>query len=117
MIDYLALGLPGAQQIAPPPGVPGSDIKGGAGSGLAYMSKVAGNGITLFIIAAVFLSLCFIVLGGVQWSTSGGDKNKLAAARAKITWAIVGLVLSLSVYFILNLIGYFFGVNLVSFSL
>jgi hypothetical protein len=113
MVEYLAIGLPGAQNIEPPPGVPGANLKG-AGSGLAYIGTVAGNGITLFLIAAIFLSLCFIVLGGVQWSTSSGDKNKLSAARAKITWAIVGLVLSLSVYLILNLIGYFFGVSLVN---
>jgi hypothetical protein len=101
---FLAITIPGGQQINPPHSIPNG--------GISYFAKVLGNGLSLFIIAAVFLSLGFLVWGGISWSSSGGDKNKLAAARSKITWAIAGLVISLSVFLILSIIGGIFGVKL-----
>ena len=103
-MDYLALTLPGGKQVAPPADVPSG--------GLDTLSKVFGNALTTMIILAVVLSLIFLVLGGMQWISSGGDKNKVAAARAKITWAIVGLIITLAAFFIINIFGYFFNVKL-----
>ena len=34
-----------------------------------------------------------LIMGGIEWITSGGDKAKYEAARKRITAAIVGLVL------------------------
>ncbi len=42
---------------------------------------------------AVFLAFFWLVWGAFQYITSGGNKERLAAARARITWAIVGLLL------------------------
>jgi len=47
---------------------------------------------TLLIIAAL-LAFFFLILGGIQWITSGGDKAGMEAARNKITHAIVGLII------------------------
>lgn len=41
----------------------------------------------------VFLAFFWLVWGGFQYIAAGGDKQKLAAARSRITWAIVGLLL------------------------
>lgn len=103
-MDYLALNLPGGQNINPPASIPTG--------GLSTLSKALSNGITIFIIATVILTIIFIVWSGFQWAYSGGDKSKVAAARARMTWAIIGLIIALGAALIVNIFGYFFGVNL-----
>jgi|SRR5579884_483375 len=107
-MTYLSLTLPGNQTFNPPAGLPSG--------GLNLVSKIIGNVSTILIILAVVLSLFFLIWAGMQWVTSGGDKTKLAAARARLTWAIIGLVIVFGAFFILNVIGYIFKVNLLSFS-
>jgi hypothetical protein len=58
----------------------------------------------LFIVAALGV-VVMVVWGGLDWVLSGGDKEKVASARKKITTAFVGLaILSLS-YFFISLFG------------
>ncbi len=102
----LALTL-GGVQINPPSGVPAG--------GLSYLQIVLNNALTIFIIAGIFLVLIFIVWAGISWITSGGDKNKLAAARARATWAIIGLIIILLAFFIINTLSFFFKVSLLNF--
>lgn len=75
-----------------------------------------GQLLTSFIGAAILVSALlvfgYLVLGGVQWITSGGDKGKTEAARNKITAALVGLAIVASAYAIMQIIAYFFGVNI-----
>jgi len=51
-----------------------------------------------------------LILGGIEWITSGGDKGKVESARGKITAAVIGLIIVASSYAILqlslNFIGY-----------
>ena len=61
---------------------------------------------------AIILSLFFLIWGGISWILSGGDKHGVEQARARIMYAIVGLVLTLLSFLIINMIGYFFGVDL-----
>ena len=84
-------------------------------------SKVgfAGEGILgliiqLMFLLAVILSLFYIIWGGIQWIMSGGEKQGVEAARAKITYAVIGLILTFFAFFIMGLIGAFFNVDLIS---
>jgi len=94
----------GGQQINPPSGIPSG--------GLSNLRGILANALLLFIIAGAFLLVIYIVWAGIQWITSGGDKAKLTAARQKLTWAIIGFVVVLSSFFIMDTIGFFFKVNL-----
>jgi magnesium-transporting ATPase (P-type) len=105
-MDYLALTLPGAQNIQPPKDIPTG--------GLSVLSKALNGGITIFIIATVIITIIFIVWSGFQWAYSGGDKSKVAAARGRMTWAVIGLIIALAAVFIINILGSFFGVKLLS---
>lgn len=78
------------------------------------VKKVFGNGLAMMIMLCIILALIFIVLAGIQWITSEGDKNKLQAARSKLTWAIIGLIVAFTAFFIISIIGYFFKVDLLS---
>jgi hypothetical protein len=63
--------------------------------------------VVLFIIA-IITSLFFLIYGAFRWVTSAGDQNKTTQARQTIIAAIVGLVISLLTFFIVNTVIYFF---------
>ena len=105
-MEYLSLTLPGGQTVNPPAGAPSG--------GTDTLATIMGNAMTIMLIVAVVVCLIFLVLGGMQWMSSGGDKQKIAGARAKLTWAIVGLLVALGAFAIVNLFGYFFGVDLLN---
>lgn len=67
---------------------------------------------TLLIIAAL-LAFFFLILGGIQWITSGGDKAGMEAARNKITHAIVGLIIVGAAWAIMILVQNFLGVSII----
>lgn len=63
-----------------------------------------------FIIAGI-LTFAFLVYGGVEWLTSGGDKGKTESARNRITAAVVGLAIVAASWALMKLIAFFFGVD------
>lgn len=66
------------------------------------------------IILAAIGTLIFIILGGVQYLTSGGDKAAAQGARERITYAIMGLAIVVAAVAINQVIGAVFGVNIFS---
>jgi hypothetical protein len=103
-MNYLAMTLPNGQTITAPSSVPQG--------GLSKVSQIVGVGVTIMIIIAAVLSLFYLVLGGIQWTTSGGDKQKVAQARSRITFAIVGLIVAMASFAIVTIIGGFFNIPL-----
>ncbi len=67
---------------------------------------------TLLIIAAL-LAFFYLIMGGIQWITSGGDKAGMEAARNKITHAIVGLIIVGAAWAIMLLVQNFLGVSII----
>lgn len=70
--------------------------------------RTIGTLVTFAFIAAIIIALIFLIWGGIKWITSGGDKTAVEEARNHIVAAIVGLVIVFLVYFILNLVVFFF---------
>lgn len=66
-----------------------------------------------FFIAAV-LVFAYLVWGGIQWITAGGDKANIEAARGRITNALVGMAVIAAAWAILLLLQYFFGFDLIT---
>ncbi|MGI6278372.1 MAG: pilin [Patescibacteria group bacterium] len=83
----------------------------------ALLGQTLSNILTLLFIVAGAAFFFMFVLGGVKWIASGGDKEKIEGARKQITAAIVGLVLILSVFAIVGLLNYLFGISLIKFNL
>lgn len=81
--------------------------------GLLTLEKTLQVSFSILIIAAILLAIFFILFSGIQWITSGGDKQKLQAARNRLTFAIVGLLIVFLAVLIVNLIGVFFNVKLI----
>ena len=62
----------------------------------------------VMLIAAV-LVFAFLIMGGIEWITSGGDKGKAESARNKLTAAVIGLVIIAASYAIVQLVLQFLG--------
>jgi cbb3-type cytochrome oxidase subunit 3 len=76
------------------------------------------SGFLMFVLVVAALAFFFIlVLGGVHWILSGGDKAKTESARNQITAALVGLVIVFSAWAIVNLVDAFFGINILKLDL
>jgi amino acid transporter len=83
----------------------GGDFANLPGCGGAQIdATIVGKIVTILLILAVVLCLFFLIWGGIRWIISGGEKAKVDAARQTIIAAIVGLVIALLAYFILNLV-------------
>lgn len=68
-----------------------------------------------FINAALGLAgvvaLILIIWGGISYITSAGNPDQVARARSTIMYAIIGLVVVLASFFIVNMTGRFIGVS------
>jgi hypothetical protein len=53
---------------------------------------------------AIFLAVVYLMFGGIRWITSRGDKQGVEAARKHIISAVIGLVVVLGTFFILNIV-------------
>jgi len=102
-MKQLALTING-QEIQAPGGVP----VGGANVG----GKIISVGIATLFIVAILLALLFLLWGGIDWIMSEGDKNKVHAAREKIVYSIVGIVVVLLSFFIVSLVSGVLGVKI-----
>ena len=53
------------------------------------------------------ISLIFIVIAGIKFVTSGGDPKKLGSATSTLTYAIIGLVVTILAFVILRIVQFF----------
>ncbi len=68
------------------------------------------NGLLSFVmVLAALLVFMYLIWGGIEWITSGGDKGKTESARNKITSAVIGLIVLAASYAILLLVLSFLG--------
>jgi len=60
--------------------------------------------ITLLFVTGVIFAIAFLIYGGIRWIISGGNKEKVEAARGHIVAAIVGLVIIIAAFLIFAVI-------------
>lgn len=84
-----------------------------AGFNITDIGKLISSLIAITLIIAGILTFAFLVWGGVEWLTSGGDKGRTENARNRITAALVGLAIVAASYAIMQLIQNFFGLGAV----
>lgn len=70
---------------------------------------------TVVVAAIVFFFI--LVIGGIRWIASGGDKAQTEAARNQITAALVGLVIVFAAWAIVALINTFFHIDIFSLAI
>lgn len=63
------------------------------------------NAIINVVIGVIgFVAVAFIIFGGVQYTTSAGDPGKVKKAKDTILYGIIGLVVSMLAYAIVNFV-------------
>src|SRR3989344_2599933 len=82
-----------------------------SGLGVTDFGNLISAGVQVAIIVAALLTFAYLIWGGIQWITSGGDKAAYEAARGRITAALVGLAIVAAAWALMKLIGFFFGVD------
>ncbi len=65
--------------------------------------------LSIVMVIALLLVLLYLVLGGIEWITSGGDKGKTESARNKITAAIIGIIILAAAYALTQLVAWILG--------
>lgn len=78
------------------------------------ISKVFSGVANIAIVLAAILVFFFLILGGIEWITSGGDKVKTENAQKRITSAVLGLAIVVAAWAIMKVIDAFFGIGLFS---
>ena len=74
------------------------------------MGTLIVNLVNVALIAATIACLGYLILGGISWITSGGDKTKYEEARNKITYALIGLAITALSWLLWQLAVYFLGI-------
>ncbi len=69
------------------------------------------NVMNIVVVIGVIAVLLYLIWGGIEWITSGGDKGKTESARNKITAAIVGLIILISSWAILMFVQDILGIQ------
>lgn len=123
---YLLL-VPGVSSVlaaTPPPDAGANTNLCPTGSSFGNLCNIVQDPATLIqkfiiiaLIVAIFVCLFFLIYGGIRWITSGGDEKQVEAAKSHVVAAIVGLVIALAAWFILQFIGSFFNINILNFKL
>jgi len=72
------------------------------------------NVFTVIITIIGLAGFVMFVVGAITWMLSGGDTGKLQSAKGSMTYAVIGMVVALSAFIILNLIASFTGISLIT---
>ena len=60
------------------------------------------------LVFGIILGVLFIIVGAISILSSSGDERKLTTGKATITWAVVGVIILILAFSIVNVIAGFF---------
>ncbi len=93
---------------------------GGSFAGLPTdtpIGKIVGVVLQVLLVVAAIVFFVMLLVGGIRWILSGGDKTGTQNARSQITAALIGLVIVFSAWLIAGLIGRIFNVDIFNITL
>jgi hypothetical protein len=93
-------GSAGPVEVAAPSGIPEAFRGGLEQSGTAFFQTVINN----LLILGSFLALVMVMFSGIQWIMSRGDPERIASAKRRLFFAIIGLLIMLGAFFIVRVI-------------
>jgi len=88
-----------------------SDIEVKNPGGIEDINKLVNDLIKFVFGLAAVLTFAFLIWGGIEWITSGGDKQKYEAARNRITAALVGLAIVAAAWALMNIAAKLLGIS------
>ena len=95
--------------------VPGSGpFAGIAGNANITPYEIVNLAITGVLVVAALIFFFILVMGGIKWIMSGGDKGNVETARKQITNALIGLAIIFVAWAIIRLLSQVFGVDILT---
>jgi len=82
------------------------------GTFLVDLGTILRNIIIILFVFAAILAFVFIVIGGIQWITAGGDPKAAGSARDRITAAVIGLVIVVAAFAITLIVTSALGIDI-----
>ena len=76
----------------------------GTGGNENSLPKIITSILSGIIAAAGLVAVIYIIVGGVQYMTSGGDAQKIEKAKKTILYAVIGLVVCALSFAIVNFV-------------
>jgi hypothetical protein len=76
-----------------------------------YIGRVIDASVQIFFLIGAIGVLIMFLWGAVDWILSGGDKEKVAGARKRITTALMGIALLALTFIAVYTIGTMIGIN------
>lgn len=83
----------------------------GAGFQISDLGKFIQALLTVTLGIVGLLVFIYLIWGGIEWITAGGDKSKTESARQKLTNAVIGLAIVAAAFAISQVLGNFFGIK------
>lgn len=80
--------------------------------GYTCIGHLVSNAVSVAFIVAAVAFFVILVMGGMEWLVSGGDKTKVQQAGQRITNALIGLTIVAASYAIYTMVLSFFGIDL-----
>jgi magnesium-transporting ATPase (P-type) len=81
---------------------------------LNNMTQMISNVIGIATVLAAILFIIYFLMAAYAWITSEGDSGKLQKARNQMIHAIIGLVVLVSAYAIIGLVGSVVGIDILN---
>jgi len=110
----IALSTLGAFAVAAPVAFAQDVIKvdaKAAGFSITDLGKLIQSLLSVTLGIVGLLVFVYLIWGGIEWITAGGDKSKTESARQKLTNAIIGLAIVAAAFAISQVLGTFFGIR------
>ena len=112
LLAQVPLGTIGGEEGFGPFGGLGSEPD--VGTAVGYFTQIISNIIGVITIIAGIWFVFMFIMGGFSFLTAGGDSKKMGEATAKITTALIGLIVVVSAYAIISLIGALLGFDILN---
>lgn len=82
---------------------------------LSCIPAVFQNVVTAALLFAGVVAVFMIAYAGIRYITSRGDPKAVEGARNTLTWAVIGLIVIIISFAIINFIAYFTGTQCIRF--
>ena len=74
--------------------------------------KLIGGIVGIALTMATLAAFIFLIWGGIQWITSGGDKAGVESAQHRIQAALLGLLIVFATWALFTVVGSILGINI-----
>src|SRR3989344_3400075 len=79
---------------------------------ITNIPALIGWGIQILFLIAGLVAFVYLLLGGIKWITSGGDKAQVDGARNQIIQALIGLIVVFAAWGLIVLVESLTGIGL-----